>query len=270
MWLWLIFIFHAGATTPPTTTITVDYAPQQMGMGWIQIVMRAAEQVQVQHVIWCKSGIPNAHEPPPPDIDECRAPNLQQIQLFPSARPFLRDPPEPEPNTLYVNPDDLGGWDLQHQFNIIITGNKGAFQQVIRFNPLRAVTSTTTPIIMSTTTTTTMSTTIMTTEQATQGSTQESTQEPATPTPPIIVAAQDHPWLGASLFLASGLVLIALVTLIIRWRQIRRARPYAQLEEYQWDNNKEETSMIAPPPPPPGSEIEMMPLTRKPMLLVGE
>jgi len=269
MWLWLTFILLASTSG----TITVDYGAQQMGMGWIQIVMRAPEQVQVQHVIWCKSGIPNAHEPPPPDIDECRAPNLQQIQLFPSARPFLRDPPEPEPNTLYVNPDDLGGWDMQHQFNIIITGNKGAFQQVIRFNPLKAaatVTTLTTPPITTTTTTTTttitvLSTTVpMMTEQSTEGS--SVTPTPTSAPTPIVLAQDHHPWLGASLFLASGLVLIALVTLIIRWRQMRRARPYGQLEEYQWGGDKEDAPMVAPP----GSEIEMMPLTRKPVLLVGE
>jgi hypothetical protein len=247
------------------TSVVVDYPALAMGHGWIQIGLRAAEQVQVQRVDWCKSGVPNADDPP--DIDECNAPNLQHMRLYPSARTYLRTPEEAEPNMLYISADDLGGWDMQHQFVIIVSGNKGAFRQVVRFNPLPPpkpastdATSTDAPSTdaPSTDATSTDATSTDATSTDAASTDAASTDAASTHAASTDAVPSPHPWFGAGLFLGSGLVLIVLVTLLIRWRQHRqsphgRLASIAEATAYQWNQ---------PVLPPPGSEIEMMPLRR--------
>jgi hypothetical protein len=248
----ILFIFIAAAAA---AAIVVDYPAQQMGLGWIQITLRSPHLVSVQRVDWCKSGDPNNADPPPPDIAECEARNLLHLQLFPSNKHYLRDPPEAEPNTLYIDADDLGGWDTRHQMNIIVEGDKGAFRQVIRFNPLHAPPPSPTP----TPTEEEPTTTEQTTEQTTEKEITAIPTPPPAPTASVVVVevlSKRHPWIGTGIFLGSGLVFIALVTVLLRWRQTRndasqRGVTIAEATRYQWSASD----------PPPGVEIEMVDLS---------
>lgn len=261
----LLFLTLANA-------FVIDYPASQMGLGWITIVLHAREPVSVASVTWCRSTVPNGATPPPPDIAECTAPNLQHLQLYPSARPYLRYPAEAEPNTLYVDADDLGGWDLRHQFDIIISGDKGAFRQVVRFNALAPAPPTTAEF----------TTEAQTTEAASpltttaQGPTAESTSAPTatsvddpTPAPPPatviplpVPALPSHPWLGSALFLGAGLLCIALSALAIRWRQLRAVPPPAAAPGYEWNDLTGVPTDSEGAPLPAGAEVEMTEFSR--------
>ena len=229
--------------------LVVDYPASQMGLGWIQIALRHTDPVQVQRVHWCRSGVANGADPPPPDIAECTASNLQHLQLYPSTRVYLRDPPEAEPNTLYIDADDLGGWDTRHQFDIIIEGNKGVFRQVVRFNALPPTTTSETL-----TSETLTSSEVLTSSEATS---EVLTSSEVITTFPALVS--HHPWLGSGIFLGSGLLLITLVTLLLRWRQTRQQQPgpLALATRYAW-NEAQDTVLL----PPPGALIEMQDMSQ--------
>jgi Na+-transporting methylmalonyl-CoA/oxaloacetate decarboxylase gamma subunit len=205
-----------------------------MGKGWIAMnlteVTGKHERMHVECVRWCKSTVANlpyitsaaaadgvtaTDEPylpedisePPPDIKECQAYNLLHLQLFPNANVRVQMPYN-EPNMLYVNPIHIGGWDLTHQFDIIVnsTLHGTLYTSVFRFNPIVAlenplviiddatitwtttVTSstthpTTTTTTKTTTTTTTATTAITTTEEPTTTTTTTTTEEPTATTP---------------------------------------------------------------------------------------
>jgi len=269
--LLLFFLTLAAAAN----ALVIDYPASQMGLGWITIVLRARELVSVASVTWCRSTVPNGATPPPPDIAECAAPNLQHLQLYPSARPYLRYPAEAEPNTLYVDADDLGGWDLRHQFDIIISGDKGAFRQVVRFNALMPAPPTTIVSATAAEQTTEAQTTPLATTA--QGPTAQDTSAPATsvdpitePAPtflPLPMASAQHPWLGSGVFLGAGLLVIALTALAIRWRQLRLTAPLpppaaGAHTAYEWNDvdgvstDSEGTAL------PAGAEVEMTEFSR--------
>jgi hypothetical protein len=154
---------------------------------------------------------------------------------------------------LYIDASDLGGWDTQHQMDIVVMGNKGAFRQVVRFNPLQPAPTTEkpTPTEEPTPAPTTEEPTVMLT---TEKSTMAPTSEISIPTQSIPLAAT-HPWFGSALFLGSGLVFITLVALLLRWRQTRTSSgsKLAEATRYQWNEQQQL---------PPGAEIEMVEMTR--------
>lgn len=228
MWRVIAFVVLLADAAP---TVVVDYPAAYLGRGWIRIALQASSAVHVDLVRWCKSMVTNAVDPPPPDIDRCMAPNLMHLQLFPSKRPYLRDPPEAEPNTLYIDPDDLGGWDMQRQMLIIINGrNQGdntLLEQVVRFNPLPQIT-----LIEDTAvaiTTNAPSTTLITSQSVTEPAPTTSALDVLPLPAPLVQLTRSHPWLGVSIFLGAGLVVIGLSAALIRWRQLRnqRAQPAA-------------------------------------------
>lgn len=245
-------------------SLVVDYPASQMGLGWIQIALRSPTLVSIQRVTWCKSGERNNGQPPPPDIAECEATNLLHLQLFPSAKPYLRDPPEAEPNMLYISADDLGGWDAQHQMNIIIVGDKGAFRQVVRFNPLPSTSTTTAATTMEEETQPPPPTTTVMVAPTPEPTSLVVAPTPPPP-PPLPIPIPIHPWFGTGLFLGSGLLVLALATALIRWRQIRGRRSAAagnsieEVTRYHWDNGDTD-----------GMLIEMVEMTHRPTVFAED
>jgi hypothetical protein len=126
--------------------VVVDYAggPNQ-GQGWITLKLDDAvvgsKTASITKIEWCKSTTPNPVEPTdvvPTDISACKGYGLMHLELYPSKRALVRTPKE-EPNTVYIDPANIGGWDMRHQFDVIVharVDEETDIVQVVRFNPL--------------------------------------------------------------------------------------------------------------------------------------
>ena len=122
-------------TTLPVIRVDQDYTHDAPRSSWITINL-AHPTTNIKSVMWCKSITPNAKHPPA--LNDCKGPGLTHLELFPGR---VRVLPE-EPNTVYVDPDQIGGWDTEHQYVIIVLANvkerNAQLMQVVRFNALSA------------------------------------------------------------------------------------------------------------------------------------
>ena len=139
--LLLFTIAYAGVTV----RVTKDYAhPAGTVSEWITIPLDTSvtgkSRAVVREVTWCKAIQPtNTH------LDDCRGAGLMHLQLYP---PQHNEPEsmirilEDDPNTLYIDPIHIGGWDNARPFEVIIKANVEAgvmrgpteLVQVMRFN----------------------------------------------------------------------------------------------------------------------------------------
>ncbi len=140
--------------------------------GWITLHLDPAtvgkQAAVITKIEWCKSTIPNpaagdVDAPVPMDINGCKGYGLMHLTLYPSKRALIRAPID-EPNTLYIDPVNVGGLDARHQSNIVIHAAVDAntdLMQIVRFNPLTAAPTTSTSTTTTTTTTSSTSTSTM-------------------------------------------------------------------------------------------------------------
>lgn len=163
--LWLLSVVTAA-----NSLIVVDYdgGPVQ-GDAWITLTIHGdpAQLLNLQHVTWCKSFVPNEDGPSPLSPD-CGGRNLMRLQLFPSAEEVvLKELPSSETLVsattapaesllprFYIDPARVGGWDTRHQWNIYLEmsqRNGALHQESIRFNPLTPATTAAVPTITATT-----------------------------------------------------------------------------------------------------------------------
>lgn len=121
--------------------VTMDYrSSQEEHSGWIKLNLNddiVGDKVAVLNtVVWCKATIPNNNNSP--DINDCKAKGLLHLTLYPSKDAIVETLPE-EPNTLYIDPTHIGGWDDKYQYDIIVhasVDSKTDLIQVVRFNPI--------------------------------------------------------------------------------------------------------------------------------------
>lgn len=120
--------------------IDQEYKHDAPKSSWITIEL-AHPGAKVKSILWCKSITPNpkhAGDKTPAPINDCKGSGLTHLQLYPSDRERVRMPPE-EPNVMYIDPEEIGGWDPDHQYSIIVTADidkarNAQLMQVVRFN----------------------------------------------------------------------------------------------------------------------------------------
>lgn len=216
-----------AATGRRTISVTTDYErPQE---GWItldlhQETVRGRSPV-VTRIEWCKSIMPTPSDfegPMPPDINGCKGRGLMHMQLYPGVRPLVRTQVD-EPHTLYIDPINVGGWDENHQANVIVhatVDDATDLVQVFRFNPIsdlpvssiapspptttKTTTTTKRPTTTKTTTTKTTTSTVLSAGTLTK-MTDTPTAEPTTTT---IEAAAKYSITGMAVIFGVGAFLM--------------------------------------------------------------
>jgi hypothetical protein len=193
----LLILFGACAAAAATAqkrtviSVTTDYErPQE---GWITLNLDHA--AMVTRIEWCKTIMPtpaNFEGIMPPDINACNARGLMHLQLYPGIRPLVRTQVD-EPNTYYIDPINVGGWDEDHQANVIVHAtidDATDLVHVFRFNPISELPAPTTTTA-STIATTTIATTTTKKTTTRRPSTIKTTLTTTTQTPdpaPVLVA----------------------------------------------------------------------------------
>lgn len=212
--MWLVALFVGVVASANTKVLVVDYdGGPTWGNAWItlHVLGDPAQLLTLQRVTWCKSLIPNSLGPPELAQD-CTGRNLMFLQLYPSRdSAVLKEPPAsmpdqsdatPQDNTFYVDPAHVGGWDVLHQWQIILEMSQRdgtTFRQVVRFNPIVPTTTTTTTLVTTAQVTTTPETT---SSSNPQGSTSSSgTTEGA-------IQERHHAWGVALVVLCVGVAIV--------------------------------------------------------------
>jgi hypothetical protein len=132
---------------PITLRVVKDYAhPEGTVSEWITIpldpgFLNGATTATLKEVVWCKSIALSTSRG---DLNECQAPGLMHLRLFPSTTPLpLVRILEDEPHVIYIDPANIGGWDQTHMFEIVVKASAsesaryGAATdliQIVRFN----------------------------------------------------------------------------------------------------------------------------------------
>ena len=124
--------------------IDQEYSHNAPTSSWITIEL-AHPGAAIKSIIWCKSITPNpkhAGDRVPAPINDCKGSGLTHLQLYPSAKEHVRMPAD-EPNFIYIDPEEIGGWDNEHQFSIIVNADidkerNAQLMQVVRFNVVPA------------------------------------------------------------------------------------------------------------------------------------
>lgn len=133
--LFFLCAFAAALPTVPPSVIRVDqeYTHDAPRSSWYTINL-AHPTAMIKSIMWCKSITPNMKHPPP--LNDCKGAGLTHLELYPGR---VRVLPE-EPNTVYIDPEQIGGWDTEHQFAIIVHAKvkerEAELMQVVRFNAL--------------------------------------------------------------------------------------------------------------------------------------
>jgi hypothetical protein len=137
----LLLLVHGNKiTNNGVMRIDQDYSHNAPKSSWITIEL-AHPGAAIKSIVWCKSITPNpkhAGDRVPAPINDCKGSGLTHLQLYPSAREHVRMPAD-EPNFIYIDPEEIGGWDNEHQFSIIVNADidkerNAQLMQVVRFN----------------------------------------------------------------------------------------------------------------------------------------
>lgn len=276
---WTVVVSVYGAAAPPMSHMSVnriqDYNGPSLESAWITIRVHPDltrefhnRVPKITRVLWCRSlepnpAPPNLHvngagvnllEPPhdappqPADIDECRAPNLLRMQLYPNSNVEIRQTKD-EPDMLYIDPDQLGGRDTTHQFDIIVEmrmNDSATGRYVVRFNPITppvVVVVETTPLPVTTqeevetppppppteTPEVAIPTTMETPVVVETPAAAVAIAIPTTMETPLVVETpaavmmetvhrrKEHPWAGVIIVFTSGVCFIAVIGLVLRY-----------------------------------------------------
>jgi hypothetical protein len=138
--LFLLVVYGNKITNNGVMRIDQEYSHNAPTSSWITIEL-AHPGAAIKSIIWCKSITPNpkhAGDRIPAPINDCKGSGLTHLQLYPSARERVRMPAD-EPNFVYIDPEEIGGWDTEHQFSIIVNADidkerNARLMQVVRFN----------------------------------------------------------------------------------------------------------------------------------------
>jgi hypothetical protein len=187
------------------------------GDGSLITIKMDTPEMDISQVTWCKSPIPNPvteTDRIPVELDECRAPGLMHMQLFPNTRNLVQLPIS-EPGTIYIDSINLGGPDTRHQFNIMVTTASG-ITLCVRFNPLQTVkhaveTSTPPPLVFSSSS--------FGLETSASSSSSSSLDK-----------AKNSMWMPSFVVFLAGIFVIVLGAIVIRHRQ-RIINPYRKREQ---------------------------------------
>lgn len=205
------------------------------GDAWITLTVHGdpTQLLNLQHVTWCKSFVPNDQSPPELSPD-CSGRNSMRLLLFPgNEEVVLKERPESgsssdstipaapsERPRFYIDPARVGGWDTRHQWNIYLEmsqRNGVTWRESIRFNALVPITASE-PVSSSTATTTTATI-------AAAGSTGVvATSEPGVITGSGTVIVR-HSWKGAILVLSTGTFFVMGLVVAAKFLQAQRAAP---------------------------------------------
>lgn len=214
----------------PIIRVDQEYPRNAPVSSWITIAL-AQPVSTIKSVMWCKSIMANPKaegDRVPPLLKDCQGKGLTHLELYPK---HVRIPND-EPNTIYIDPEEIGGWDTTHQFNIIVSAHvkerSVELMQVVRFNPaLPAGTAGTSaiqgpvehsvPAVPAGTAGTTDANSIPIISVV--PSVPEGTE--GTPEPPI------HPWLSMGMIFGFGLLLLS--TLGLAAYAKKRHRPFNQM-----------------------------------------
>lgn len=136
----LLLVYGNKITNNGVMRIDQEYSHNAPTSSWITIEL-AHPGAAIKSIIWCKSITPNpkhAGDRVPAPINDCKGSGLTHLQLYPSAKEHVRMPAD-EPNFIYIDPEEIGGWDNKHQFSIIVNADidkerNAQLMQVVRFN----------------------------------------------------------------------------------------------------------------------------------------
>lgn len=147
MLLILLLVFSFQTLAKPIHFVTKNYNGPQSG--WITINLDrhilGTKFARVVRVDWCGSIEPN----PPPEsklvireLIACSDPGLRHVKLYGGKNSLITNT-ESDPNMVYIDPKHVGGWDSNHQAQIVVRaefdgndGRKHELVQTYRFNPL--------------------------------------------------------------------------------------------------------------------------------------
>ena len=131
-----ILLLAVVSLANPIIRVDQEYIHDAPVSSWITIQL-AHPVSTIKSIKWCKSITPNPvklGDRVPPPIDDCKGAGLTHLQLYPNKVRIL---PE-EPNVVYIDPEEIGGWDAKHQFDIIVEANvkerSAELLQVVKFN----------------------------------------------------------------------------------------------------------------------------------------
>lgn len=191
--------------------IVKDYEETNVvkGDGSLITIKLDTPEVDISQVTWCKSPIPNPlseEDRVPVDLDECRAPGLMHMQLFPNTHNLVQLPVS-EPGTIYIDTTNLGGPDTRHQFNIMVTTASGVIL-CVRFNPLQ--TAKHAEVVSSATSEN---------EATLSSSSSSKTNSPEEEQVLISEKLRNPAWMPSFIVFCAGLFVILLVAIVVRHRQ---------------------------------------------------
>lgn len=200
------------------------------GDAWITLTVHGdpTQLLNLQHVTWCKSFVPNDQSPPELSPD-CSGRNLMRLLLFPgSEEVVLKERPDSSSSSdststtaapserprFYIDPARVGGWDTRHQWNIYLEmsqRNGVTWRESIRFNAL-------VPIATS-------STMASIVDDSTSAATTTTSSEPTSAAPIAGTVIVRHSWKGAILVLSTGTFFVMGLVVAAKFLQAQRAAP---------------------------------------------
>lgn len=180
-------------------------------------------RARVESVDWCAS--PSAQV----DLKECNVAGLQHLRLLPrSGSPPLVKQVSDEPNILYIDPKDIGGWDPTRNAAIVVRAvvDLGGTQvtQVVNFLKKKEEITTTTAV--QTEAITVEETTSSAASVAAATETSFVTEISTTPAPPA------RKWLPAILIFSIGMCIVFGLAGLLIFKRSRQGGQERRLPEY--------------------------------------
>lgn len=179
-------------------------------------------RARVESVDWCAS--PSVEV----DLRECNVAGLQHLRLFPRSGNALVKQISDEPNILYIDPKDIGGWDPTRNAAIVVRAivDLGGTQitQVVNFLKKKEEITTTTAV--QTEAITVEETTSSAASVAAATETSFVTEISTTPAPPA------RKWLPAILIFSIGMCIMFGLAGLLIFKRSRQGGQERRLPEY--------------------------------------
>lgn len=236
----MILLFLLLTAASAAVMIVKDYEETNVvkGDGSLITIKLDTPEVDVSRIDWCKSPIPNPvseEDRVPADLDECKAPGLMHMQLFPNTRDLVQQPVT-EPGTIYIDARNIGGADTRHQFNIMVTTASGNIF-CVRFNALRPVKH-----ADSTTSSSSSPSVLITSAPATTDENKENEQVTST-TFAVAAGSQNPQWMSSFVVFLSGIFVIILGAVFVR-HKMNKNNSTTTLPLYRGDSTSYEFEMV--------------------------
>lgn len=245
--IFLLVVYCNKITNNGVMRIDQEYSHNAPTSSWITIEL-AHPGAAIKSIVWCKSITPNpkhAGDRIPAPINDCKGSGLTHLQLYPSARERVRMPAD-EPNFVYIDPEEIGGWDTEHQFSIIVNADidkerNARLMQVVRFNAFSTppqsggVESTIGGVVISPT----IQASLPPQQQGVVDAIFVPPFVKETSKPAIVAQANDviHPWLSTLIVFTIGFCVLLALGSVTYYRQTKRfaKKRSGGLNAYQFD-----------------------------------